>query len=418
MPLAVSKPRRSPASRARAHREMRNNLVLGLHANGKTSGEIAWQLEVLFGLGSWTKWDRQWSATREIARWLSKRGRVPNEAWAEAERENLERTATAARKATERQLQIEEAIRQARRSRAALKALSRRLARAGRRIDRLRQHASSQARREARDCKRAARRATLDANTIAAEVAKAANARDALRDRGDAFLRRAGPLVLAMRAHNRAFPEIAAALEARGIKTARGGPWTGYTASSVAQRLHARMADGDGFHVEPEEWAPAPVVRHLPAPWDDPAKVAFREAEARYHERRVAEETARVEAKRCALAAVEAERLERASAKVAARDAKRVTKDAARVQADIARATRATIAAASKAAAVRDMALPSVMELRSAGRTLDEVALELTRRGVVRAHGGQRWGKAAVSLLLRHAKIPASCDTATPLTGA
>ena len=92
---------------------MRNNLVLGLHSNGKTSGEIAWQLEVLFGLGSWTKWDRRLSATREIARWLVKRGRVPNEAWAEAERENLERTATAARKATERQLQIEEAIRQA-----------------------------------------------------------------------------------------------------------------------------------------------------------------------------------------------------------------------------------------------------------------------------------------------------------------
>ena len=173
------------------------------------------------------------------------------------------------------------------------------------------------------------------------------------------------------------------------------------------------MADGDGFHVEPEEWAPAPVVRHLPALWEDPVKVAFREAEARYHERRKAEETARVEAKRCALAAVAAERLERASARVAARDAKRATKDAARVQADISRATHATAAAASKAAAVWDVALPIAMELRRTGRTLDEIALELTRRGVVRAHGGLQWGKAAVSVLLRHAKIPAPCDAPT-----
>ncbi len=375
--------------------------MLNGHADGRTSAEIARQLEVLFSRVPWTEWIR-WRETRDVARWLVKRGRVPNEAWAEAELEDRERTAAAAREASDRRHQAEEATRQVRRSRAALASLSRRLARAGHRIDRARQHAASQARREARDCKRATRRETLDSATIAREATKAAHARQAKRERADAFLRLAGPLVLAMRAHNRPFTEIAAALAARQVLTARGGPWTEHAADSVAQRIRARLAEGDGFHVEPENWTLPVLPVRPPMPFrEHPAVVAFKEAEARYQDRLRAEETAQVEARRAAMAAHETRQLERADAKAAALASKRTGKDSKTVQADIARAGRATVASASKAASVRAVALPIVLELCCTGRTLEEIARELTRRGVVRAHGGVTWTKGAVGALLR-----------------
>ena len=192
-------------------------------------------------------------------------GRIPHELWDEAEWDNRQFDARLEREAWDRaEARRKEEIRIARGHEA--------LGRAGRRLDRavvrfLRRQAQGVGRwsERLRETKVAARRRTLMPDQVAAEIAKAARARAALRERGDRFLRDVGPLVIAMRRHRLSFTDVARHLEREGVATAKGGRWTAAAARSVVDRLRSREGDPTLTLTVVDWWPPPP-----PAPPPQP----------------------------------------------------------------------------------------------------------------------------------------------------
>ena len=192
-------------------------------------------------------------------------GRISNELWDKADWDNRQFDARVQREALDRaEARRKEELRIARGHEA--------LGRAGRRLDRavvrfLRRQAQGVGRwsERLRETKVAARRRTLTSDQVDADLAKAARARAALRERGDRFLQAVGPLILAMRRHHLTFPEIARHLDREGAATAKGCPWTAAAARSVVDRLRSREGDPT-LTLTVVDWSPPPPPAPPPQP--------------------------------------------------------------------------------------------------------------------------------------------------------
>ena len=309
----------------------------------------------------WTSWD--------IDRFLIRRGIIPAEHWEAAEWDNRQFDARLEREAWDRaEARRKEELRIGRGHEA--------LGRAGRRLDRaivrfLRRQAQGVGRwsERLRETKVAARRRTLTSDQVDADLAKAARARAALRERGDRFLQAVGPLILAMRRHHLTFPEIARHLEQAGIATAKGGPWTAAAANSVAERLRGRQLD-PSFALATVDWTPTP-----PVPPSPPATVPL-----------LAEPTP---------SSIEPEPIAPPIALAVAVVAPRPSPPAP----PRAPAGPGSREAARRAEDVRDRVWPLVKLLRDQGLSLDRIASRLNDAGMLTVTD-KRWAKAALSALI------------------
>ena len=294
-------------------------------------------------------------------------GRISNELWDEAEWDNRQFDARVQREALDRAEGIRKEQTRIARGHEALRRAGRRLQRSIERV--LRHQAQAAGRLSARlnDIKVAARRRTLTPDQVAAEIAKAARARTALRERGDRFLRDVGPFVIAMRQHRLSFTDVARHLEREGAATARGGPWTAAAARSVVDRLRSREGDPT-LTLTAVDWSPPPP----PAPPPQPI---------------ITEPTP---------PSIEPEPI---APPIVLRAVAMVTPQATPPAPPRAPAGPGSREASRRAREVRDRAWPFVQALRNEGQSLVTIARRMNGAGMVTLMN-RPWCKAAVSVLV------------------
>ena len=231
------------------------------HLSGWSVEEITSYVDGLSGALSRVRGWQPW----QVHAILRVSGVIPNEDWDRAEWENRQFDARAQREAWDRAEGIRKEQTRISRGHEALGRAGRRLQRSIERVLRHQSQAAGRLSRRLDKIKVAARRRTLTPDQAAAEIAKAARARAALRERGDRFLRDVGPLIIAMRQHRLSFTDVARHLEREGVATARGGPWTAAAARSVVDRLRSREGDPT-LTLTVVDWSPPPPPAPPPQP--------------------------------------------------------------------------------------------------------------------------------------------------------
>ena len=332
------------------------------HQCGWSSAEIADYLgrlsEAMRLVRGWQRW--------QVYAILRVSGVIPNEDWDRAEWDNRQFDARVRREALDRAEGIRKEQLRISRGYEALSRAGRRLQRSIERVLRDQARAAGRLSSRLRDTQVAARRRTLTPDQVAAEIAKAARARAALRERGDRFLRDVGPLVIAMRRHRLSFTDVARHLEREGVATARGGLWTAAAARSVVDRLRSREGDPT-LTLTVVDWSPPPP----PAPPPQPI---------------ITEPTP---------PSIEPEPIAPPIALPVAMVAPQATPPAP----SRAPAGPGSREASKRAREVRDRVWPFVRSLRNEGQSLVTIARRMNGAGMV-TRMGSPWCKAAVSVLV------------------